>query len=174
MTRRAAGVRDWVALARPHHWVKNAFVLAPLLFSGLFVEWPAVRSALLAAAAFCLAASAVYAVNDVMDCEADRAHPIKRQRPVAAGRIFPGQALVFAAVLGALALTIAAVVSPLVAALVAAYLGLNLAYSWRLKRVVILDVFTIAAFFVLRLLAGAAAVEVRASIWLLVIRSKVF
>ncbi|MBL0169309.1 MAG: decaprenyl-phosphate phosphoribosyltransferase [Gemmatimonadaceae bacterium] len=161
-------VRDWVLLMRPKQWTKNAFVLAPLLFSGRAMERGSVASALLGFAAFCLAASAVYAFNDVNDRAEDQAHPTKRFRPVAAGRIGVGQARAMAAVLATVGVALAWQVGPGVAGWVALYLALNVLYSVVLKTVVLLDVFCIAAFFVLRLLTGSAAVGVKSSVWLLV------
>ena len=160
-------IADWLRLFRPQHWVKNGFVLAPLLFSGKATDPAVLMDALLAFAAFCLAASAVYAFNDVADRAEDLAHPVKRFRPVASGRISTGQAWAAAAVLAVLALGLSWLVGPLSALCVAAYLALNVAYSYWLKHLVLLDVFAIATFFLLRLLSGAAAVRVHPSVWLL-------
>jgi 4-hydroxybenzoate polyprenyltransferase len=160
-------IADWLRLLRPQHWVKNGFVLAPLLFSGRAAEPAVLLDALLAFAAFCLAASGVYAFNDVVDRAEDRAHPAKRLRPVAAGRIAAGQAYAAAAVLAVLALGLAGLDGPLPTLCIAAYLALNVAYSFWLKHLVLLDVFAIATFFLLRLLTGAAAVKVHPSVWLL-------
>jgi 4-hydroxybenzoate polyprenyltransferase len=163
--RRSMG--DWLRLVRPSHWFKNSFVLAPLLFSGRATELATVGDALLVFAAFCLAASGVYAFNDVRDAPEDRTHPTKRLRPVAAGRISTRHATWAAILLAAAGLGTAGIVAPPAALWVAIYLVLNLAYSMGLKQVVLLDVFAIASFFVLRLLAGAAAVAVHPSVWLL-------
>jgi len=160
-------IGDWLRLLRPRHWVKNGFVLAPLLFSGKATEGALLLDALLAFGAFCLAASSVYAFNDAVDRAEDLAHPVKRLRPVAAGRISTAQAYTAAAVLAVAALGGAALVAPLSALCIAAYLALNIAYSLRLKHLVLLDVFAIATFFLLRLLTGAAAVRVHPSVWLL-------
>ena len=160
-------IADWLRLFRPQHWVKNGFVLAPLLFSGKATDPAVLMDALLAFAAFCLAASAVYAFNDVADRAEDLAHPVKRFRPVASGRISTGQAWTAAAVLAVLALGLSWLVGPLSTLCVAAYLALNVAYSYWLKHLVLLDVFAIATFFLLRLLSGAAAVRVHPSVWLL-------
>ncbi len=164
---RAGTLQSWARLLRPSHWSKNLFVLAALLFSGQALDPGAVLDALGAFAAFCLAASAVYAFNDVRDCEADRAHPIKCRRPVAAGEISTTHATAAAGVLGVGGLALAYAVTPAAAAWLALYLVLNIAYSLGLKQVVLLDVFAIAAFFVIRLLVGAAAVQARPSVWLL-------
>lgn len=162
-----AALRDWISLVRPQQWVKNLFVLAPLLFSGRLLDYPAVLAALGAFAVFCFLASGVYLINDVADVEADRAHPTKRLRPIAAGHIPARLAVTVGIALWAIALPAAWFIRPALFAIAATYLVLNLLYSFGLKRVVILDVFAIAAFFVLRLLAGAAAISVTPSIWLL-------
>ena len=162
-----ASAADWLRLFRPRQWSKNAFVLAPLLFSGRATDADAVKAAILAFLAFCLAASAVYAFNDARDSHEDRAHPVKRQRPVAAGRISTTHATWASVLLAAAGLAIAWTTAPLTGLWIGTYLVLNLAYSLGLKHVVLLDVFSIASFFVLRLLAGAAAVAVHPSVWLL-------
>lgn len=159
--------RAYYRLLRPTHWTKNAFVFAALLFSGHAFDPTAVLGAVMAFVAFCLAASAVYAFNDVQDRAADREHPIKRNRPVASGQISTTHASIVAASLATGALALMLFVDARAAALIALYLALNVAYSLRLKHVVLLDVFAIASFFVIRLLVGAAAVHVVPSIWLL-------
>ncbi len=160
-------LRDWLLLLRPQQWVKNGFVLAPLLFSGRMLQPDAIRQALEACVSFCLVASAVYVFNDVMDRERDCAHPVKRARPVASGRISIAAALPVSLVLGVVGLGLGWLVHPTVGAILGSYLGLNLLYTLRLKQVVLLDVFSIATFFVLRLLAGAEAIQVVPSIWLI-------
>lgn len=160
-------VRDWLRLLRPHQWIKNGFVLAPLLFSGKAFQLPDIRATLLAFAAFCLAASATYVVNDTLDRTADRLHPSKRFRPLAAGLIGSRQASVVAAALAILALALGWTVRPSVAVILLFYLGLSLAYSLLLKRIPIIDVFAIAAFYIIRLVAGAQAIDVVPTIWLL-------
>jgi 4-hydroxybenzoate polyprenyltransferase len=161
------GVRAWLALLRPSQWSKNLFVLAALLFSGRATDTAVALQAVLAFVAFCFVASAVYAFNDVRDQAADRAHPVKRRRPVAAGAISSAQASALALCLAAGGLAIGAVVHLQVVVGLLVYLALNVAYSLWLKQMVLLDVFCIAAFFVIRLLVGAAAVQVPPSVWLL-------
>ena len=161
------GMAPWYRLLRPSHWTKNLFVLAPLLFSGRAREVDVAISAGLAFVAFCLAASSVYAFNDVLDRDADRRHPRQRLRPLAAGQITTRQAMGVSGLFAVLALLLAQQAHWQTAGWVGLYLGLNLLYSFGLKRVVLLDVFAIASFFVLRLLAGAAAVAVDPSVWLL-------
>lgn len=152
---------------RPIQWSKNLFVLAPLVFAGgLFTPLAAGRG-LLGFAAFCAAASAVYLFNDLKDREADRQHPLKRHRPIAAGEVSVGAAAVSAAALGLLSAALSVALGWPFAVLIALYLLLNGAYTLGLKRVVILDVMIISACFVLRVLAGAAAVEVTVSRFLI-------
>lgn len=158
---------DWVRLFRPPQWIKNFFVLGPLLFSGRAFAPDALAHAIGAYVAFCLASSGVYALNDVADRQSDRLHPLKRLRPVASGRISPRTAIIGGASLSLLGFGVAWLVQPRVALFVALYLAVNIAYNARFKSVVVLDVFSIASLFVLRLLAGAAAVDARPSVWLL-------
>lgn len=159
--------RNWFVLLRPTHWAKNLFVLAPLLFSGRATESAAVLAAVLAFVAFCIAASAVYCFNDVLDVDADRAHPIKRRRPVASGAVHRTHAVLAACLLSVVAIGLAAAVNARTLAWLGLYLGVNILYSVWLKRIVLLDVFAIASFFVIRLLVGSAAVQVHPSVWLL-------
>jgi len=155
----------WRSL-RPAQWVKNLFVLAPLVFAHRAGDSSPVSKSLLAVAIFCLTSSAVYLWNDVRDREADRRHPLKSRRPVASGALPVAAAVAAAIVLGALALAGALVLGRTFLAAVAGYLALNVLYSYWLKHIVILDVMSIAAGFVLRVLAGAVAIEVEISRWL--------
>ncbi|MCC6641264.1 MAG: UbiA prenyltransferase family protein, partial [Deltaproteobacteria bacterium] len=157
-----------VALLRPSQWIKNALVLAPLLFGGRLLETAPLLRTLAAFAAFCLAASAGYLMNDLRDVESDRAHPAKRLRPLAAGTVMPGRARTLACGLAAGALGIALVLGAGVFATVAGYLCVTALYSAFLRRLVILDVMTIGLLFVLRVEGGALAAQVAASDWLLV------
>ena len=153
---------------RPHQWVKNLFVAAPLVFAKHLLDAAYVLQTIVAVAAFCALSGAVYAFNDVRDVEADRAHPTKRRRPVASGALREGTALAVAIGLAGGALAVCAALSPGCAAFAATYLAVNLAYSLRLKQVAYVDVALIGAGFLLRVLAGAAAIDVPASRWLLV------
>jgi 4-hydroxybenzoate polyprenyltransferase len=153
---------------RPSEWIKNLLVFAGLLFSQKLNQGPQVVDATFTFAAFCAIASAGYLFNDLRDAPHDRQHPKKRDRPIARGELAPSTA-----VAAAIALTVGAVllalvaVSAEVAGLVALYGAITVAYSWVLKRLVILDVMTIASLFLLRVVAGAVAVEAHASEWLL-------
>jgi hypothetical protein len=153
---------------RPHEWVKNLLVFAGLLFSGKLDEGAQVVDATLAFAAFCAISSAGYLFNDLRDRDLDRRHPDKRHRPIASGALAEGTAAAAAVVLVAVALALGFAVEPAVAGLVGVYAVTTVAYSVALKRVVILDVMTIASLFVLRVVAGAVAVEARASEYLLI------
>ena len=153
---------------RPHQWTKNLVVLAALAFSKhLFEPEPLLRT-LLAFALFCGLSGAVYLVNDVADVERDRLHPRKRLRPVASGALSPQAALALAAGLGAACLALSLLLGAPFAACALLYLALNLAYSFRLKDVVILDVLAVSLGFVLRAVAGAVAIGVHISEWLLI------
>jgi decaprenyl-phosphate phosphoribosyltransferase len=160
-------VRALVRTLRPRQWVKNVFVGAPLVFARHLTDLAYLGRAALAVLAFCALSGAVYAFNDVHDVEADRQHPTKRHRPVAAGVLSERMALTAAAVLSAGALIGCFALSPRLAGHAAAYLVINLAYSLRLKQIAFIDVGLIAIGFLLRVLAGAAAIAVPASRWLL-------
>lgn len=151
---------------RPTQWSKNVFVLAPLFLAQRLGDPVAVRLSLIAFAAFCMASSAVYIINDIRDREEDRHHPAKRLRPIAAGELGVATAggAALALVLGAGAL--GAVAGPQVLLILATYLALNLLYSTWLKRVVIVDVMIVAVGFVLRVAGGAVAIRVEVSGWL--------
>jgi len=158
----------YVKLARPKQWTKNGFVLAGLVFSGEALEASSLVAALLAFAAFCTLSGAVYAANDVLDVEEDRKHPTKRNRPVASGLISPRAATAYAVLLAVSGLALAFFVAPGVGVAGLAYLILQAVYTPILKHQPILDVMSISAGFVLRALAGAAAVAVAISPWLIV------
>ncbi len=157
---------------RPRQWTKNLVVFAGLVFSGKAFGGeaaagpsPAVVAAI-AFLAFCAASSAVYLLNDLLDRERDRLHPVKRLRPIASGQVAPATAGGLAAVLAAASLAASFFLARPAAGPVAAYLALQLAYSLRLKHVVLLDVFCIATGFLLRVLAGVWAIGVPLSPWL--------
>ncbi|HNR91857.1 MAG TPA: UbiA prenyltransferase family protein [Dokdonella sp.] len=157
-----------VELARPGQWLKNGFVLLPLFFGHALLSAPAVRGALLATLAFCLASSAVYAFNDARDVERDRRHPDKCRRPLARGALSLQAAFVFAALAAVAALALGAIATPAVAVTIGAYLALNLAYSLGLKRVAWLDVILVASGFALRIIAGGFGAGVPLTPWILV------
>ena len=153
---------------RPEQWTKNLIVFAGALFGGRLLDVSAVALAVGTFFIFCALSGAVYLVNDWMDREADRRHPLKRFRPIASGELNAGLALGAAAVLGTGSLVASLMIGPMLAAVAAAYLVLLAAYSATLKHLVIVDALTIAAGFVLRAMAGAIAIAVPISQWLLV------
>jgi 4-hydroxybenzoate polyprenyltransferase len=154
-------------LLRPHQWVKNGFVFIGLLFGDVGRNVGLTGDVFLAAAGFCLLSSCVYVLNDVFDRKADQAHPLKRRRPLASGTVGMGQAFVLAFICATAGLALGLAASAGVAAILIAYLLLNLAYSAGLKHVAILDVFIIAAGFMLRIFAGTWGVGIAPSQWLL-------
>jgi len=153
---------------RPAQWLKNGVVFAGLVFGGKLLEPAAVASATLAALAFCLLSSGFYLINDVRDRDADRLHPVKRLRPVPAGELAPRTAGVLGALLILFAIAASALLSWSLMLVFLAYAGLMAAYNLGLKEIAILDVFAIAAGFVLRAVGGAIVVDVSISPWLLV------
>ncbi len=165
---REALPRAVVRLMRPHHWTKNLLVFAALVFAkDLFVA-RSLGLAGLAFAAFCLASSSVYVVNDVLDIERDRLHPEKRHRPIAAGLVPVSTAWALGALLTAGALGLAFWIRPLFGLAILAYVAMSHFYSFAGKNIVILDVMVIAAGFVLRAVGGALAIDVPSSSWFIV------
>jgi len=160
-------LRAALRLMRPHQWVKNGFVFVGLVFGHGWTDPGLVADALMLFAAFCLVSSAVYVMNDLADRNADRLHPSKRSRPLARGDISAGNALALCVALALAGLGLAATVSLTAFSIAAAYVVLNIAYSAGLKHVAILDVFMIAAGFMLRILAGTLGIGVVPSKWLL-------
>jgi 4-hydroxybenzoate polyprenyltransferase len=159
-------VGAYLRLLRPYHWTKNLACLAGVLFSGKFVEPGALGRAGWTFAVFCAAASAVYALNDVLDRERDREHPRKRGRPVASGAVGVPVAVTLAAALAVAALTGASALGAGVLACLLLYVANNLAYSVWLKHVALFDVLSIALGFVFRLLAGVYVVGELPTTWI--------
>lgn len=159
--------RDLFKLIRPHQWIKNAFVLAGILFGHEWKDPEKLSLALMAAAAFSLISSCVYILNDIQDVEQDREHPKKKNRPLARRAISMPVAVMLAAILFSIGFALALFVSPIAAALMGVYFVMNLAYSMGLKHIVILDVFIIAMGFMLRILVGTIGIGIEPSEWLL-------
>lgn len=155
-----------IRLMRPHQWLKNTFVFAGLVFSQAWQDGPLAWRVAQAFAAFCCFSSMVYVVNDWHDRASDALHPAKRRRPLANGAVSAPAALALAGLL-LLAGWLLAADNRTLLVLLALYVGLNLAYSWRLKQVPVVDVSIIATGFMLRLLAGTLAVGIPPSRWLL-------
>ncbi|MFI4941702.1 MAG: decaprenyl-phosphate phosphoribosyltransferase [Burkholderiales bacterium] len=160
--------RALVVSLRPYQWIKNLVVLAALVFSKHLFDVDAAARAGLAFLVFCALASAVYLVNDILDLERDRLHPAKRTRPIASGQLSVGPARIAAAVLLVVALAGSLALGPGFRICAGSYAVLGIAYSLSLKHAVILDVLTVALGFVLRAVAGAVAIGVHFSPWLVV------
>lgn len=161
-------VLPYVKMARPEQWVKNGFVMAGFLFAGNFSDYSLFATCLFAAAIFCIASSSIYSMNDAVDADKDRLHPVKKNRPVASNRVSSGSAFLFSAALALLSLFSAAWIGKKMFAIVLLFLLLNAAYSLYLKRVVIVDVFCIAFGFILRMLAGTYSVGIPPSRWIVI------
>ena len=158
---------DLLRLMRPHQWVKNSFVLTGLLFGHAWHDPVFVTHAIIAFAAFCLVSSTVYVINDIVDIEQDRHHPTKCKRPLPCGKLTISTAAIFAVLLGISGFTLASYASTTVVTILLIYVVMNLAYSLKLKHIVILDVFIIATGFMLRILAGTLGLGIPPSQWLL-------
>jgi 4-hydroxybenzoate polyprenyltransferase len=141
---------------RPQQWVKNGFVFAALIFSQSLTRWDRCLKVTLAALVFCLVSSATYILNDILDAAEDRRHPTKKSRPIAAGRISPRTAGIAGVLLGVGGLVGAWKLNAGFLGIVVAYLALNALYSTFLKKVVLLDVFIVAAGFLFRVIGGAS------------------
>jgi 4-hydroxybenzoate polyprenyltransferase len=153
---------------RPQQWIKNFFIFAPLIFSQNVFNRPLLLKTIMAFVTFCLVSSAHYIFNDLRDLEEDRRHPVKSKRPLASGRLKKGPAVVALLVIGAAGLALAAAIDVPFLLIAAGYLVLQTVYSMWLKHVVILDVFVVAAGFLIRVVAGGLAIKVEISSWLLI------
>ncbi len=159
--------QDATGLLRIRHWVKNLLVFAPLLFSSRLLEADALARVALTFAAFCLCASGLYVLNDIVDREHDRHHPRKRDRPIAAGRVAVTPAAVLAGVMLVPGFAIATLTGLAVLYALAAYVALVVSYSLVFKRFVVLDVMVLSGGFLVRVIAGGVAVDLPISRWLL-------
>lgn len=164
----------WIRAMRPHQWLKNLLLLVPLLAAHRLFEPTALQDIALAFAAFCLCASSTYLINDLLDLQADRAHPTKRDRPFSSGELAVSAGLVGGPLLGLAGLALAWLVSPWFLLVAAGYYALTLAYSLKLKRIAILDVVTLAGLYSMRIVAGATAIGSDLSFWLLAFSMFIF
>lgn len=157
-----------IRLVRPKEWVKNLFIFAPLFFSRGFFHFSEIEHVFSGFILFCLAASSIYILNDCQDCAGDRLHPIKQYRPIASGKVdvslawFLFSVLTFCSLLGAL------VIAPPFFYVLVSYYAINIAYSFVLKNIAIIDIYCIAAGFILRVIGGAELIYVAPSIWILI------
>jgi len=160
--------RDIIKTLRPKQWIKNLFVFAPLVFSVQFLNPSSVLAATQAFLSFCLVSGALYTLNDLFDIEEDRRHPIKRKRPLASGRLTKRTAIVTLVICLLAGLALAFTLNLPFLLIVLGYIVLQLLYSPWLKHVVIIDIFAVAAGFLLRVVGGAVAIRVAISSWLLI------
>ena len=167
LPRRRSPARATFVAMRPRQWTKNLLLFAGIVFAAKLGDPERWIDAVVAFVAYCAASSAAYLLNDVRDVASDRVHPVKRYRPVARGELAPRSALVLAAGLAILAVVLAMTLGPLSLACLVAFAALQAAYSLGLKAFELVDVLAIAGLFVLRAAAGAIAVDVRISEWLL-------
>jgi 4-hydroxybenzoate polyprenyltransferase len=168
-----AGIATWARALRVHQYIKNALVFVPIVTAHQF-NYVAITSTLIAFVAFSLCASAVYVLNDMVDLEADRQHPTKRYRPLACGAIKPWQGRVAIPILLGLSFACTALVSLKFALALLSYLALTTAYSVRLKRKMLVDVVVLAMLYTIRVIAGAIAISVDMSTWLLAFSMFIF
>ncbi len=157
-----------VKLARPVQWLKNGIILLALIFAGEMTNLQKVELSLVAIVVFCLLSSSVYTFNDLIDREKDRIHPLKKKRPIASGRVSVGTAVFMILFLAGMALTGAWLINRGFFVISIGFLGLNFLYTLWLKNMVIIDVMTVALSFVVRAYAGAFAIDVPASKWMLI------
>lgn len=153
---------------RLEQWIKNGFVLMPLVFSHHLMDRSYLSNALIFTLAFCLVSSSIYLLNDIIDKTHDQAHPDKKLRPIAAGLVSPRIALPLSLLLSVAAICISFVFARSALHILLIYLANNILYSFFLKRIVVLDVILIAIGFVLRVIGGAEAIGVEASVWLII------
>ncbi len=152
---------------RPKQWVKNLFIFLPLVFGKKLLVFPVNLKTVGVFFAFSLAAGAAYLINDIMDASTDRLHPKKKLRPIASGMLSERSAIISACILGCLSIAISFVLNITVGFVVAGYVVFNVVYTKFLKRVVIIDVFCLGGFFLLRILAGSSIAEVQMSHWII-------
>jgi 4-hydroxybenzoate polyprenyltransferase len=167
LPRRRGPVRAALAAMRPRQWSKNLLVFAGIVFAAKLGDAARWGEVIVAFAAYCALSSAAYLANDVRDRDEDRHHPVKRERPIARGELSSRRALALAAALAAVAVGLGAWLGWASLALVLGFAALQAAYTLSLKHVVLIDVMTIGALFVVRAAAGAEAIDVRISPWLL-------
>ncbi len=152
---------------RPEQWIKNLFVLAPLVFGGKLLSCPENLRAVAACVLFSLVSSTVYLINDILDYDQDKAHPVKRLRPIPAGKITRKQAAFLALLIGPVSVILSFVLNVQFGCVILVYFLFNFLYSKILKKIVLIDLFCIAVFFLLRIVAGTVVAEVVFSYWMI-------
>lgn len=156
-----------IKLLRPKQWIKNFFVFGAILFSNNFTNFNIVKNNILTFIAFCFISSTVYILNDMVDLERDRKHPIKSKRPIASGKVSTTKATIVGIILATLSLIIAVNLDKYIAIIILIYLFNNILYSFKLKNIVLVDVFSISIGFILRVLAGGVSTGVKTSSWII-------
>lgn len=160
-------IKAFIELVRPKQWIKNLFVLAPLIFSHSFLDPTKIGYSLIAFILFSFASSSVYIFNDIFDLEKDRAHPLKKNRPLARGAIQVKEAILSGFFLSVITLVLSAIFSFQFLAVILCYIVLNFLYSRWLKHIIIIDLFSVALGFVLRIIAGGIAIAIALSPWII-------
>jgi len=158
---------NYIILLRPHQYIKNLFIFAPLLFSFHFT-YVGMLNAVVAFVLFSMVASSIYILNDYMDIEEDKQHPKKQNRPLASGKVSANKAKILMVLLSLSALSIAYAFNEMLFCVLLIYFVLNITYSLKLKHITIIDIFIIAIGFVLRLFAGASVIDNQLSMWIII------
>jgi 4-hydroxybenzoate polyprenyltransferase len=161
-------IQDIIQAMRPHQWTKNFFIYAALIFSQNIFNLTLLLKATIAFSAFCLISSALYIFNDLKDMEEDKRHPLKSKRPIASGKIKKSTAILAVIILSLLGFSSAFTLNKNYFIIILVYFLIQMAYSIKLKHIVILDVFVVALGFLIRVVAGGLAIEVSLSSWLLI------
>jgi 4-hydroxybenzoate polyprenyltransferase len=160
-------IKEYLKLFRLHQWIKNIFIFVPLIFSKNLFNSGLLFTVIVGFFEFCIASSLVYVLNDIIDIESDRNHPVKKERPLAAGKISKKAAIISVIVLFLIVLLLLPFFNIIFDALLITFIILNIFYSLVLKNIVIIDIFTIAAGFMLRIISGAFIINVEISNWLI-------
>ena len=160
-------IKSFIKLSRPKQWIKNSFVLAPLIFSVRFLEMNLLIFSLWATISFCIVSSAIYVLNDYIDLEKDKSHPKKKERPMASGEISRREGMIFFGLLLTLLILVTYPLGKFFFLVMGIYIFNNILYSLILKKKVILDVMSVAFGFLLRVIGGSIVIDVDVSPWLL-------
>lgn len=168
LKRYSLSLMHYVFLVRVHQWVKNSFIFIPAFFAGTILQRENLILLIQGFFCFCFISSAIYIVNDYRDIVVDRLHPTKKNRPLASGKVKPPVALVIMAIMVVISLVWSYMLAPAFAYFIAFYMGINLAYSFGMKNISLVDIFMISSGFLVRTLAGANLVNVVVSHWLVI------
>ena len=160
-------MKEYFKLFRLNQWIKNIFIFVPLVFSKNLFNYDLLFIVIAGFFEFCFASSLVYIINDVIDIESDREHPVKRTRPLPSGKISKKSAINSAVILSVIILIFLPFFKPAFDILLISYIILNVFYSFKLKNIVIIDIFSIAAGFMIRIISGAVVIDVEISSWLI-------